>query len=113
LALKSRIDGARRGLQRVQARAKIQISPICRFSRWVAHIWKLPGIRGITGANFVEVRSAERVCLLFPYSTYQLTVSLICSSVSLRPESLKQEDTAETRHRQQPRHRFIATVKNI
>ena len=37
LALKSRIDGARRGLQRVKARAKIQISPICRFSRWVAH----------------------------------------------------------------------------
>ena len=31
--------GARRGLQRVQARAKIQISPICRFSRWVAHIF--------------------------------------------------------------------------
>ena len=38
LALKSRIDGARRGLQRVKARAKIQISPIYRFSRWVAHL---------------------------------------------------------------------------
>jgi len=38
LALKGRIDGARRGLQCMQARAKIQISPISGFSRWVAHI---------------------------------------------------------------------------
>jgi len=37
--LKSLNDGARRWLQRVQARAKIQISPIFLFSRWIAHIW--------------------------------------------------------------------------
>jgi len=41
LALKSRIDRARRGLKRAQARAKIQISPISRFSRWVAHMYQV------------------------------------------------------------------------
>ena len=39
-ALKSRVEGARCELQRVQARAKTQTSPISRFSKWAAHIYR-------------------------------------------------------------------------